>query len=323
MDTCPAIGEKGQILQKAADSFPTLKGHLVALYFIIMYYTGSDLPQDGSVSWFIDSYQVYADVPRWISLTVYLVASRQLVIRSEQSSPATRKLARFHRRLRQIINAFLVVQAAWLALLVPYVIPKYTGWVLDNIGWLPVYIPLAILIQTIVTYGYLSGKQQSDGKIKLFVEEEAFSRASAFAAVTAPAGSFGASTSDRATVGSGPVSVVDIAAAIQRAMEIEKLYLDPRLDVNLLATHVGCSPKFISSVLNNHIGSSFNTFVNYFRVEEVKRRLSSADCRHLTILGIGLECGFNSGATFQRCFKQLADMSPSEYRALVFLDEHN
>jgi AraC-like DNA-binding protein len=103
---------------------------------------------------------------------------------------------------------------------------------------------------------------------------------------------------------------------LQHAMEHDKLYLDPELNLKKVADHTGISPKIISTILNQHFRQSFNDFINAYRVREVKERLLDPENRHMTISGVALESGFNSQATFQRVFKNVTGTSPREYLAL-------
>ncbi|RAW00130.1 helix-turn-helix domain-containing protein [Pseudochryseolinea flava] len=103
---------------------------------------------------------------------------------------------------------------------------------------------------------------------------------------------------------------------LRKAMSVDKLYQDPALTVAKVATHLQMPQKMISAVVNQHIGQSFNDFVNNYRVADIKERLLSHQDDHLTIAGIALECGFNSQATFQRAFKSIVQCSPSEFIAL-------
>jgi AraC-like DNA-binding protein len=100
---------------------------------------------------------------------------------------------------------------------------------------------------------------------------------------------------------------------LQNAMGKEKLYLDNSLTVNKLANHLKISAKTISAVLNQQLHKGFNEFVNEYRINEVKRQMLNPDNQHLTIAGIAYEAGFNSQATFQRVFKNLVGITPSEY----------
>jgi len=103
---------------------------------------------------------------------------------------------------------------------------------------------------------------------------------------------------------------------IRRAMDADKLYLNPTLTLTELAQHVALNPKVVSQVINAGIGKSFNDFVNDYRVSEVKQRLRTSDMARLTLLGIALESGFNSKTTFNRIFRQRTGQSPSEFTEL-------
>lgn len=102
-------------------------------------------------------------------------------------------------------------------------------------------------------------------------------------------------------------------AKLKTAMSVDKLYLDPELNLARVSEQTGIPPKTISSILNQYNQTSFSDFVNEYRVEEVKRRMIDPANQHLTISGIALESGFNSQATFQRAFKQSTGLSPREY----------
>lgn len=103
--------------------------------------------------------------------------------------------------------------------------------------------------------------------------------------------------------------------SLRNAMESEKLFLDPELNVSKLAKHLQINQKMLSAVLNQHLGKGFNEFVNEYRVAEVKKKLLSKESQHLTISGLAFESGFNSQATFQRVFKELTNLTPKEFVA--------
>ena len=108
----------------------------------------------------------------------------------------------------------------------------------------------------------------------------------------------------------------EYVARIRRAMDVDKLYLNPTLTLTELAQHVSLNPKVVSQVINAGIGKSFNDFVNDYRVGEVKQRLRTNDMARLTLLGIAFESGFNSKTTFNRIFRQHTGQSPSEFAEL-------
>ena len=97
-------------------------------------------------------------------------------------------------------------------------------------------------------------------------------------------------------------------------MKVDKLYLDASLQLKDVVKQTSIPQKTISAVLNQHLNSSFNEYVNNFRIEEFKKKLLSDNLENFTITAIAFECGFNSQATFQRVFKANTNQSPSQFR---------
>jgi len=238
---------------------------------------------------FIDNYNVYADIPRWASVTFYLWLSMRHVAKVKNSSihqPANIKW------LRQMIRVFLVFQAVWLVYLVPYVIPKYSNKLLNAVDWYPLYIPLAAIIYWLGIKGYMMAAQSMNQEVK------------------------------KASVQQLPLSasvVQQAIAALKHSMEVDALYLNSALNLDMVAQHTALPPKTISAVLNQHVSKSFNEFVNEYRVNAFIRKMQQPGMDNLTIAGIAFECGFNSQATFQRTFKQVTGMSPTEYRKTALI----
>ncbi|MFD0751954.1 helix-turn-helix domain-containing protein [Mucilaginibacter calamicampi] len=101
---------------------------------------------------------------------------------------------------------------------------------------------------------------------------------------------------------------------LKKLMIADNLYMNPVLKVDMLAARLSIPEKGLSNLLNQYVGKNFNDFVNEFRVEEAKRKLIDPRYGNFTIAAIALECGFNSLATFQRVFKQITGVTPSQYQ---------
>jgi AraC-like DNA-binding protein len=97
-------------------------------------------------------------------------------------------------------------------------------------------------------------------------------------------------------------------------MAAERPFLDPDLTIFTLAEQLKLSRHHLSQVINEQGGRSFHDFINSFRVEAVRLRLQDPDSAHYSILGIAMECGFNSKATFNTTFKKLTGTTPSAYQ---------
>jgi AraC-like DNA-binding protein len=97
-------------------------------------------------------------------------------------------------------------------------------------------------------------------------------------------------------------------------MESNKPYLDPDLSIYKVAESLNVPRHHVSQVINEQAKKSFYDFVNSYRVEEVKKMLTSPAMNNRNILGIALDCGFNSKATFNAAFKKYTGMTPSAYQ---------
>ena len=234
---------------------------------------------------FIDQYNTYADIPRWLSVSIYVWVSSRYVRSLKNQNEETQGQFRHQRWLRQFILAFTVFQAIWFLFLIPYCIPKYSAKLMDLVNWYPIYIPLSIMIYWLGIKGWLAGSNRSG--------------------------------SENIKIRKGSLISADLSSEVTRrlrkAMEEEKLWLDPSLNLSQLTKHTGIPSKTISAVLNQQLHKSFNEFINGYRVDAIKERLLSATEKNLTIAGLAYECGFNSQPTFQRAFKSIQGESPSEF----------
>ncbi len=100
---------------------------------------------------------------------------------------------------------------------------------------------------------------------------------------------------------------------IEQIFKEQQLYLDAELSLSDLATKLKTNVSVLSAAINQNFGKNFNDFVNEYRVEEVKRQLKDPANVHLSLLGVALECGFNSKSTFNRAFKKFTGKSPKEF----------
>lgn len=95
--------------------------------------------------------------------------------------------------------------------------------------------------------------------------------------------------------------------------ENEKAYLNPDLNMELLAHTLKMPKHQITEVLNTVIGKNFFHFVNTYRVEAVKHMLLDPKNK-FSIEAIGYECGFTSKSSFYTVFKSMTGETPVQFK---------
>ncbi len=109
-----------------------------------------------------------------------------------------------------------------------------------------------------------------------------------------------------------PADVDDILRRTNELMNGRRVYRDDSLSLGSLSAMLEITPHALSWVLNNTLGTNFNSFVNRFRVDEAKRLLDESDS--MNVLEISFSVGFNSKSAFNEAFRQFAGTSPRNYR---------
>lgn len=95
--------------------------------------------------------------------------------------------------------------------------------------------------------------------------------------------------------------------------ENAKVYTNEKLTVKEVAITLSITEQQLSYLVNRQLGISFLDFINTYRVNDVINRLNEGEHKDKTLLGIALDAGFNSKATFNRNFKELTGSTPSDF----------
>lgn len=274
--------EKRQFYAVLLDIFP----NIVAIAYVLLVLLRAIRVHNESMGNFIDSWHTYADIPRWMSLAVYVGLSyRFLKTNAGRSTlPSDAKKMRWS---KQVILGFSIFLLIWLLHLVPYEMPAFTNRLIDWGNWYPLYIPLSLLIYWLGIKGYLVSQQLTHLQKKEVVR----------------------------TVSMPVDQAEQLFQKLQAFMAEKKPYLNPALNLARLSEESGLSAKSISEVLNRHLHKNFNEFINEYRVNEIIERLLQPDSQRYTLTSIAFDCGFNSQPTFQRAFKSVKGLSPSEFIA--------
>jgi len=109
--------------------------------------------------------------------------------------------------------------------------------------------------------------------------------------------------------------IEEVEKKVLYLFEVEKIYREDLLSLNTLAEKIGIPPHHLSWIINTRIGKTFSDFLNYHRIEEVKKKLSDPLELDRTILEIAFDAGFNSKSAFNKTFKAFTGKTPSHFRA--------
>ncbi len=111
----------------------------------------------------------------------------------------------------------------------------------------------------------------------------------------------------------------ELVRIIEETMETDKLFLDQKLSLSMLAQHLNENTNSISKVLNNELSTNFNEYINTYRVNEVLRLMNSDENKKYTLEAISTMAGFGSLTTFNAAFKKQTGKTPREYSTLTEL----
>ncbi|WP_152615296.1 AraC family transcriptional regulator [Janthinobacterium lividum] len=102
--------------------------------------------------------------------------------------------------------------------------------------------------------------------------------------------------------------------SLDKVMCEQQLYLNPALNLAMLAKKVGNLQTTVSQAINENLNKSFNLYINEFRIQHAKNLLITAS--HLNMELVAERSGFNSNSTFFSAFKKITGQTPASYRAV-------
>jgi len=105
-----------------------------------------------------------------------------------------------------------------------------------------------------------------------------------------------------------------ITDQLKKAVEGDKIFLDPEMNLQILASKINTNTKYLSRYINQVHNKSFTNYINELRVDEAKKLMLTEDTRNYTLETIASMCGFNSKSAFNTAFKKVVNQTPSEFR---------
>ncbi len=93
----------------------------------------------------------------------------------------------------------------------------------------------------------------------------------------------------------------------------EKLYKDSSITIAKFANHISWPINKLSTVINESFQTNFNDLINHYRITAFKEKIIHPDSNKYSIMGLALEVGFSSKASFYRAFKKETGTTPTKY----------
>lgn len=102
-----------------------------------------------------------------------------------------------------------------------------------------------------------------------------------------------------------------VASLIEKWIDSEK-YTTPGINIKDVATQMGTNSNYLSTYINNVLGTSFALWLNTLRIEKSKEYLASQS--RISMEECGMKVGYDSLYNYSRWFKTVTGMSPSQWK---------
>jgi len=238
--------------------------------------------------------------PLWVAAATFLSMGSYLYL-------SYRALAKFRQVLRQTQSAQDLIAMNWVR----------------NILLLNAAGLLLNIVSVLMSAARISDSLAAVAEISLFLVLLVMVNAFVFKGLLQPELFGGITAEDEAIAQQGTSDGATAELSVERQNQIKQAllahmtrqrpYLDPLFSLSALSRQLGETPRYVSQVINTQLAMSFSDFVNGYRIDEAKRRLTDTAAPR-TVLDILLACGFSTKSNFNRAFKQQVGMTPSEYR---------
>ena len=98
-------------------------------------------------------------------------------------------------------------------------------------------------------------------------------------------------------------------------LQKEKIYRQNDISLEILSNKLDTTRHNTSQVINEHFNLNFFELINKYRIAEALDILQSDTHNNLNIIDVAYEVGFNNKVTFNKSFKKIISLTPSQYIA--------
>lgn len=109
----------------------------------------------------------------------------------------------------------------------------------------------------------------------------------------------------------------ELLEKLKIAFEVEKYFKEEGLTIRKLAVHMNVQEHQLRKLINLGLGyKNFNEYLNHFRIMEACEILKREKKINMPIIRIAMDLGYKSLASFNKAFKEISGVTPSEYREI-------
>ncbi|WBX95646.1 helix-turn-helix domain-containing protein [Chryseobacterium gambrini] len=108
-------------------------------------------------------------------------------------------------------------------------------------------------------------------------------------------------------------SMEKLFSRIETSMNEKLLFKDVKFNLSALSVALDVNNTYISKAIRYKGYPNFNSYLNTCRVNYVKKLFTEIDFQKATLMYVYTEAGFSNQSTFNRAFKQIEGITPSEY----------
>ena len=99
-----------------------------------------------------------------------------------------------------------------------------------------------------------------------------------------------------------------------KLLEKDEIFKDDELDSDKVREMLSTNRTYLSQIINQDLNTNFYQLVNSYRVKKAIQIMSDPACNNMLLTDIALICGFKSLKAFSTFFKQLHNISPTEWK---------
>ncbi|MBL1220624.1 helix-turn-helix transcriptional regulator [Chryseobacterium sp. L7] len=105
----------------------------------------------------------------------------------------------------------------------------------------------------------------------------------------------------------------EIFQKVQHIVEVQHSFTDADFTISKLSHLIKINNLYIAKAIKRNGYDNFSHYINFCRIQYVKQLIGENDLSKITLMYIYTSSGFSSQSTFNRVFKQIEGVTPTEY----------